>query len=156
MMIAKTVMPDKFWILEDQSGIKKGTLRATEAGINALVDGVPAHYPDWNSCIRELDLVDLIERKQPPAEEEVHEVNGFPANCQPFNAVWDMKKKLPLFTKGEKSHSQHAAGYYIIKFEHGWVSSFCPKVGTLTANEWQGPFKTKIEMRERLRLADND
>lgn len=154
-MIAKTVMPDKFWILEDQNGTKKGTLRVTADGqLNALVDGVTANFPDWPSCIRELDLVDLIEKKPPPVENEPQEVNGFPTNCPPFNPVWDMKKKLPLFTKAEKSQSQHAAGFYIIKFDHGWVSSFCPKLTTLTANEWQGPFKTKLEMRERLRLAD--
>lgn len=153
-MIAKTVMPDKFWILEDSSGSKKGTLRVTSDGqLNASIEGTIAIYPDWPSCIRELDLVDLIE-KAPTMSEPLMEVNGFPTNCTPFNPIWDVKKKLPLFTKIEKSQSQHAAGYYIIKFEHGWVSSFCPKLSTLNANVWQGPFKTKIEMRERLRLAD--
>lgn len=147
-------MPDKFWILEDLNGAKKGTLRVTPDGkLNASVEGAEAVYPDWPSCIQQLNLVDLIE-KAPAAAEPLNEVQGFPTNCTPFNSIWDVKKKLPLFTKTEKSQSQHAAGYYVIRFEHGWVSSFCPKLTTLAANEWQGPFKTKLEMRERLRLTD--
>jgi len=151
MMLAKAVMPGKFWILEDSEGTKKGTLRAGDDGsINALVDGEISSYADWSSCVRELDLTDLKESVKEVVVDTVQDVNGYPTNCEPFNSIWDMKKKLPLFTKIAKSKSQHAAGYYIVKFEHGWVPSFCPKLTTLTNNEYHGPFKTKIECRTRL------
>jgi hypothetical protein len=152
-MIAKEVMPGKFWILEDGQGIKKGTIQAAIDGkYNALVDGKNISFNDWSMVVKDLSIV--VSNKETAVDDVAYEVEGFPTNCAPFNSVWDVKKKLPLFTKAEKSKSLHAAGYYIVKFEHGWVHSFCPKLATLTNNEWQGPFKTKLEMRERLRLAD--
>lgn len=152
-MFAKEVMPGKFWILEDGEGSKQGTIQATQDGkFNANVNGRVISFKDWKSCEKDLSLKAIKETQE--ETEDSGDVYGYPANCKPYNTVWDVKKKLPLFTKTEKSKSLHAAGYYIVKFEHGWVHSFCPKLTTLTSNEWQGPFKTKLEMRERLRLAD--
>lgn len=153
-MIAKEVMPGKFWILEDGQGTKKGTIQAAMDGkYNAMVDGKTISFNDWPMVVKDLSIV--INNKEKVIEEATHEVEGYPTNCAPFNPVWDVKKKLPLFTKAEKSKSLHAAGYYIVKFEHGWVNSFCPKLTTLANNEFQGPFKNKLEMRERLRLASD-
>jgi hypothetical protein len=50
----------------------------------------------------------------------------------------------------------YCAGYYIIKFEKGWVKSFCPKVITIERNEHKGPFKTEIEMKMVLSNAKSD
>ena len=49
-----------------------------------------------------------------------------------------------------KSKSLYAAGYFIIRFEKGWVKSFCPKMITLDRYESKGPFKTDIIMRTEL------
>ena len=153
-MIAKEVMPGKFWILEDGTGDKKGTIQAANDGqLSAMIDGKPISFKDWSTLASALDLI--TDSNKPIIKSNDSEVHGYPTNCEPFNSVWDVQKKLPLFTKAQKSKSLHAAGYYIVKFEHGWVNSFCPKLTTLTSNEWQGPFKTKLEMRERLRLANH-
>ena len=147
-------MTGKFWILEDNDGHKMGTLQAAAGGkYNANLDGRVISFSDWKTCKADLKI-DIKQEEEQVTDNIDNEVNGYPTNCTPFNPVWDVKKKLPLFTKTAKSKSLHAAGYYIIKFEHGWVNSFCPKLTTLSNNEWQGPFKTKLEMRERLRLAD--
>ena len=68
--------------------------------------------------------------------------------------VYDVKKKLPLFTKSKKSKSLYSAGYYIIKFEKGWVRSFCPKLITLERYPNKGPFKTTLEMKQELANAN--
>ena len=59
-----------------------------------------------------------------------------------------LNRSLPLFTKSEKSKSLYCAGYYIIRFDKGWVKSFCPKLITVERYETQGPFKTDIEMKQ--------
>ena len=64
------------------------------------------------------------------------------------------KKKLPLFTKSKKSKSLYCAGYYIIKFEKGWVRSFCPKMLTLDRYPFKGPFRTQLEMKQELANAN--
>ena len=153
-MIAKAVMPGKFWIVEDPAGQRKGALQAIQGGkILATFDGDVKTYDSYEMAEDALGLSASRSKEDQP--DVAHEVEGYPTNCTPYNSIWDVKKKLPLFTKTEKSKSLHAAGYYIVKFEHGWVHSHCPKLTTLTKNEWQGPFKNKLEMRERLRLADD-
>jgi hypothetical protein len=61
--------------------------------------------------------------------------------------VYNVRKKLPLFAKSDKSKSQYCAGYYVIKFRKGWVKSLCPKLITLERNNYYGPFKTENEMK---------
>jgi hypothetical protein len=79
-----------------------------------------------------------------------NEVHGYSTSTTPHNAMFDIRKKLPLFTKSKDSKSLYCAGYYTIKFEKGWVKSFCPKKITLERYEFQGPFKTELEMKQRL------
>jgi hypothetical protein len=64
--------------------------------------------------------------------------------------MYDVKRQLPLFTKSEKSKSLYCAGYYIIKFDKGWVKSFCPKLITIERYISKGPFKTESSMKEAL------
>ena len=85
---------------------------------------------------------------------ENYSVHGFPTSVIPYNTMYDVKRKLPLFTKSEKSKSAYCAGYYIIKFDKGWVKSFCPKLITVERYEFKGPFKTELEMRQELSIAN--
>ena len=55
-----------------------------------------------------------------------------------------------LAEKSSDSKSLYCAGYYCIKFEKGWVKSFCPKKITLERYPYKGPFKTEIEMKQVL------
>ena len=79
-------------------------------------------------------------------------VYGYPTASKPFNVLLDVAKKLPVFSKTTKSRSYYCAGYYIIQFNNGWVQSFNPKLITLNRYEFKGPFKTKLEMQEQLRI----
>ena len=78
------------------------------------------------------------------------EVSGYPTSCNPYNTMYDVRRKLPLFTKSTKSKSLYCAGYYIIEFDKGWVKSFCPKLITIERYNYKGPFTTDIEMRQEL------
>jgi hypothetical protein len=35
-----------------------------------------------------------------------------------------------------------------VHFPKGWVKGFCPKLSTITQNQFQGPFKTVMEQRQ--------
>jgi len=86
---------------------------------------------------------------------DLKEVHGFPTSTVPFNSMYDVKRKLPLFTKSLKSKSLYCAGYYVIRFDKGWVKSFCPKLITVERYENRGPFKTELEMRTELSRVNN-
>ena len=88
-------------------------------------------------------------QESPDAENKL-EVHGYPTRTKPYNSMYDIQNKLPLFTKSEKSKSVYCAGYYLIKFNVNWLKSYCPKLITVERNEYMGPYKTEFEMKAAL------
>ena len=145
MINAKPMMSDKFWILEDD-GRKVGTLQALDTGYILILNGAKSHVQDdelYKNYKIKLEKKS-INKSTVKVENIVFE---YPSATTPHNPVWSCKENLPLYTKKPGSKSLHCAGYYIIKFDKGWVEAFCPKLVTLTKYEFKGPFKTQIEAR---------
>ena len=148
---AKPIIDNKFWIVE-QEGERVGTLRKNEENIFVFSnrDGVLTFRnkekvkeqfgPDFfvAKIVREAD------------DAKPNEIHGFNTSTKPHNAMYDIQRKLPLFTKSKESKSLYCAGYYVIRFDKCWVKSFCPKLITLQRYEYKGPFKTELEMKQVL------
>ena len=151
---AKTIVYEKFWIVE-KDGEKVGTLQKKENNkfILSSKDGEKFfNKKDELTKIFGKDFFDKkIKTKVSPVE--IREVYGYPTPCHPYNPLFDVTKKLPLFTKSNQSKSLYCAGYYTIKFDKGWVKSFCPKLITIERYENRGPFKTELEMKQVLNHA---
>jgi hypothetical protein len=153
MIKAKPVLDNKFWIME-KDGINFGTLTINDDKFMfSSAEGV-----------RFFDNKKQLERKIGKTVFEIKEhidilpekiVHGYPTSSAPFNPMYDVKRKLPLFTKSEKSKSLYCAGYYIIHFDKGWVKSFCPKLITVERYETRGPFKSELEMKQELSNANS-
>lgn len=148
---AKTIIDNKFWIVE-KGGEKFATLRrddedrfvmSNEIGIKIFAnkESITKQYG------KNFFVAKIVKEADNAKECEVH---GYPSSAIPHNAMFDVRKKLPLFTKSGDSKSLYCAGYYIIRFDKGWVKSFCPKLITLQRYQYEGPFKTEIEMKQRL------
>ena len=151
MLKAKPVVDNKFWIVE-QNGTRVGTIRKG----NSLIVNLGGKNVGKCSNLEELEnrfnihLMTGKEISRAPKEKLATEVHGYPTKTVPHNAMFDMKRKLPLYTKTQNSQSFYCAGYYIIQFDR-WLPSYCPKLITLSRNEFKGPFKTKLEMQEVLK-----
>ena len=162
---AKTLVKDKFWIVE-QNGQKLGTLQKkedngwvflnkqdkrqvyhtqeslfTKFGFNIFEENIEKEVED-----KSVDKWDVIQA-------ENFEVHGYPCSQKPFNPMFDVQKQLPIYTKTPKSKSLFCAGYYIICFEKGWRKAYCPKMITLSRYKYKGPMKTKLEMQQVLNNA---
>ena len=154
---AKPVVDGKYWIVE-QDGTKIATLQKKEN--NKFV--LSSETGDFMFNKKE-DLTQqfgqnffLNSQKIKLSKAVPKEVHGYPTSCRPYNPMYDIRKKLPLFTKSNQSKSLYCAGYYIIKFEKGWVKSFCPKVITIERYPYQGPFLNEQEMRISLTNAKSN
>ena len=148
---AKPIIDDKFWIVE-RGGEKFATLRKNEDNRFILSNEAGIRIFDTKESItrqygKDFFVAKIVREADNSNECEVH---GYPSSTAPHNPMFDIRKKLPLFTKSEDSKSSYCAGYYIIRFDKGWVKSFCPKLITLQRYEYQGPFKTELEMKQRL------
>lgn len=150
-LIAKPVLKNKYWIVEDR-GTKIATIQAIEEGGFVYVqDTTRQKYNTIKLLSKEHNIVfDSNPKKEgKPSEYSVHD---YPIKQKPWNALWDVKHQFPIFTKTSKSKSFYCAGYYLIKFNNGWVKAYCPKFITLNRYTFQGPYKTKEEMQEQLRI----
>jgi hypothetical protein len=148
---AKPIIADKFWIVEE-NGEKIATLRKNEDNrfVMSNETGVKI-YQTKVDLTKEFGknffTVKILKESNDALPNEVH---GYTTSTSPHNPLYDVKRKLPLFTKSEDSKSLYCAGYYTIKFEKGWVKSFCPKLITLQRYPYKGPFKTELEMKQVL------
>ena len=162
---AKTLIKDKFWIVE-QNGQKLGTLQKKEDNgwvfLNKQDKRQVYHtqeslFTKFGFNIFEENIEKEVEDKSVDKwdvkQAENFEVHGYPCSQHPFNPMFDVQKQLPVYTKAPKSKSQFCAGYYIICFEKGWRKAYCPKMITLSRYKYKGPMKTKLEMQQVLNNA---
>jgi hypothetical protein len=148
---AKTVIDNKFWIVE-RDGEKIATLRKDEENRFVMSNELGIRiYNNKNDLTKQFGKNFFVAKIIKEADDNEHnEVHGYPSSCSPHNSMYDIKRKLPLFTKSSDSKSLYCAGYYVIKFDKGWVKSFCPKLITLQRYPYKGPFKTELEMKQIL------
>ena len=148
---AKPIIENKFWIVEE-NGTKVATLRKNEDNRFVMSNELGIEVFDTKESLtrkfgKDFFVVKIIKEAHDSQPNEVH---GYSTSVEPHNAMFDVQKKLPLFTKSSDSKSLYCAGYYVIRFEKGWVKSFCPKLITLQRYEYKGPFKTELEMKQVL------
>jgi hypothetical protein len=154
---AKPIVDGKFWIVE-QDGEKIATLHKKENNkfILSSTQGEVMFNKKQDLTKQFGEGFFLTSSKIKVTTSEPKECHGYPTSCNPNNAMYDVRRKLPLFTKSMQSKSLYCAGYYIIKFDKGWVKSFCPKAITIERYPYKGPFKTEIEMKQVLANAKSD
>jgi hypothetical protein len=148
---AKPIIENKFWIIEED-GEKIATLRKNEDNrfVMSNEQGIKI-YDTKNELTKRFGKDFFIAKIVKEADDsQPNEVHGYSTSAKPHNSMFDIKRKLPLFTKSHDSKSLYCAGYYVIKFDKGWVKSFCPKLITLQRYPFKGPYKTELEMKQVL------
>jgi hypothetical protein len=154
---AKPIVDGKYWIVEND-GAKVGTLQKKEGNKFMLSANGGEKYFNKKDDLTKAFGKDffLSSTKVKISHEELRDVYGYPTSCRPYNPLFNVQRKLPLFTKSSASKSLYCAGYYTIKFDKGWVRSFCPKLITIERYEYRGPFKTEMEMKQVLSNAKSN
>ena len=106
---AKSLVTDKFWIIEE-NGQKLGTLQKKDdngwifLGKKDQRQEYPTQeslYARFGSGIFSNDIT-VPEIKIQNSENEWH-VHGYPCSQQPYNPMFDVQKQLPIYTKTPQS-----------------------------------------------------
>lgn len=153
-MIAKPVVKNKYWIVESD-GSKVATIQAVDQGGFVYVHGQQREsFPS----IKVLGTQHNITFEKPAAVSlnNEHSCYGYPCDSKPHNDLWDVKKKLPIYSKSAKSRSFHCAGYYLIKYNNAWVAEYCPKTITTNRYEFLGPYKTQEQQQAKLKTLNEE
>jgi hypothetical protein len=141
MILAKSVIKDKFWILEENAK-RVGMMNFKDDNyvINLRRKDYVAHD---TKDLKKLGI-EFINRD---LKHGGHlEVMGYPTDQE---EVFNVKEidGYPTFTKKAASKSTHVAGWYGLKFKNGWVCSLCPRLTTVKTNVHVGPYKTKMDLK---------
>lgn len=148
---ARPIIDNKFWIVE-KGGIKFATLRKNDDNRFVLSNESGVKIFNRKSELtkefgKDFFIAKIIKESN---DADTNSVQDFPTSVIPCNSMYDIRRKLPLFTKSKESKSIYCAGYYVIRYDKGWAKSFCPKLITLQRYPFQGPYKTESEMKEVL------
>jgi hypothetical protein len=148
---AKPIIENKFWVVE-KDGYRYATLRKDEENRFVMSNEAGIKIFKNKESITKQFGKDFFVAKivREATNSNVNEVHGYPTNVAPHNSMFDIKKKLPLYTKSGDSKSLYCAGHYVIRFDKGWVKSFCPKLITLQRYEYKGPYKSDLELKQVL------
>ena len=150
---AKVLIPEKEWLVKDQNN-KIGSISKVKKGYLFLRKGKVMPFQNLSDLKSQLGIAlfesGISKVKNAPVESKNYVIYDYPCSSKPYEPVYSVKEKLPLYAKSDKSKSQYCAGYYVIQFRKGWVKSFCPKLITLQRYTYHGPFKTESEMKNTL------
>ena len=150
---AKVLIPEKEWLIKDQNN-KIGSISKVKKGYLFLRKGKSMPFQNLSDLKSQLGIAlfesGISKVKSTQIESKNYVIYDYPCSSKPYEPVYSVKEKLPLYAKSDKSKSQYCAGYYVIQFRKGWVKSFCPKLITLQRYPYHGPFKTEAEMKATL------
>ena len=148
-LIAKPVVKDQFWIVTDGTE-KVGNVIADGSGFEVKLNGSKAHFKNTNSIQKQTNIefqtikVDRTKKEVP--------FNEYPTTKKVFNSILDIKRKIHLFTKTQKSKCFHAAGWYVLFQGEEPTISFCPKYIFIQRYEYLGPYKTEDEAKNVINI----
>lgn len=140
-LIAKPVIDRKYWILQ-RGDQKVGNVEACDGGFQVKI----------NNQVQQYKTIKMVEQRvqvhfEPPlktkVKPETNLVHGYPVAGRVYNPMWDVPKKLPIYTKTTKSKSWFAAGWYRVKKGRNWTVVQGPKLILLQRYPYAGPFYTK-------------
>jgi hypothetical protein len=148
-LIAKPVIDRKYWILQDNNR-KVGNVEACDGGYQVKIN---------NQIVAQYKTIKMVEQRvhvhfELPLKNKVkpvtNSVHGYPVSGRVHNPMWDVPKKLPVYTKTIKSKSWFAAGWYKVKKGRNWAAIQGPKLILLQRYPYTGPFYSKEEAEQHV------
>jgi hypothetical protein len=143
-LIAKPVIDKQFWILQDGNQ-KVGNIEACAGGYQVKINNQVAQFKTIRMAAQRVNIEFESVIKSNNKKSAANHVHGYPATGRIHNPMWDVKMKLPVYTKTVKSKSWFAAGWYRVKKGRSWTVTQDPKLIVLQRYDYQGPFYTQQE-----------
>lgn len=149
VLVAKPIIKNQYWIVTDGTN-KVGNVISEGSGFDVKLHGNLDHFSTTN----EISKLKKI-RFQPMKSNKTIACTPypeFPTTTKTYNSMFDIKRKLHLFTKTKKSKCFYCAGYFVIKHNGQPMVIFCPKYIFIQRYEYQGPFKTELEAEQLINI----
>ena len=142
-LIAKPVIDKQFWILQDGNQ-KVGNIEACAGGYQVKIRNQVTQFKTIRIAAQRVNI-EFESSASTISKPTKNLVHGYPAAGRVNNPLWDVKMRLPIYTKTTKSKSWFAAGWYRVKKGRNWAVTQDPKLIVLQRYPYTGPFHTAQE-----------
>lgn len=150
-LIAKTIIKDQFWVVTDGER-KVGNVLANDSGFTLQLNGNDINFKNTDDIKKKAKIkFDPLKSNKTKAQMPYPQ---YPTTSKIYNSMFDIRRKLHLFTKTKNSKCYHAAGWFVIDQNGQKQVSFCPKYIFIQRYEYSGPFKTEDEANSRINNLD--
>jgi hypothetical protein len=149
----KPITETSWLVLGDTEDTKIGLLTEVRTQYILMAKGVKQQFlnrKEVTTFFNEDIFQNVVEPKQEMHKKKDYYINGYPVDFDNPHEVILKGNSLPLYSKKESSEVYYAAGYFCLQFPKDVMPSFCPKLATLDAYEYSGPFKDELAMRAEL------
>jgi hypothetical protein len=146
-LVAKPVIDKQFWILQDGDQ-KVGNIQACDGGYQVKIQNQIAQFKTIRMAAQRIDIQFESAKKITAGQPVKNLVHGYPTTGKMYNPMWDIKMKLPVYTKTIKSKSWFAAGWYRVKKGRTWTVTQDPKLIVLQRYAYAGPFYNREEAND--------
>jgi hypothetical protein len=144
-LIAKPIVKNHSWIVTNGHE-KVGNVHYSSGGYIVKLGNKLSSF-DSTKAIE--NIVAIKFERPPQKKKQALAYAMWPTDSsKTYNDIFDIKRKLHLYTKTKKSKCYHAAGWFRIKMNDEWQSVFCPKYIFIQRYPYDGPFLSK-ELAEK-------
>lgn len=141
----KTALPGQSWLVFDQD-TKIAAVHKTEEGFVVAQKGTMSKPSSIKTVRKRLGIPSIWEPEESTSSTSRIDLDGYSTDCEKYyDAMIEVKRRLPLYTKVPGSKCYFAAGWYRILYGAKTKIEFCPKLLTLNRNKHWGPFYTEDE-----------
>lgn len=141
-LTAKPIIKNQYWVVTD--GDKKvGNVLANNFGFVVNLNGVHSYFENSHELKKNTKIE--FQTLQTTKGQVDLPFAKFPTTPKTYNNMFDVKRKLHLFTKTQKSKCYYAAGYFIMNQNGENEIVFCPKYIFVQRYKYLGPYKTVEE-----------
>ncbi len=141
-LIAKPIRKNELWVVTDGS-TKVGNVEANASGFQVKIGD---QFSQFDST-RAIEKLANIEFQRPVktarAIKPVYAI--WPTTGKTFNNIFDVKRRIHVYTKEPSSKCYYAAGWFRMKLNESWQTVFCPKYIFIQRYDYQGPYMTQDE-----------
>lgn len=141
-LVAKPIIKDQYWVVTEGDR-KVGNVIANGTGFEVKLHGDQKQFNNTEEIKDKIKI--KFESIKFSRIKPTVPYSDFPTTAKTYNSMFDLKRKLHLFTKMKKSKCYHVAGWFVIDQNGVKQTAFCPKYIFIQRYPYIGPFKTEDE-----------
>jgi hypothetical protein len=149
----KSITKTSWLVIGDTEDIRIGLLTESRDKYILMAKGEKQQFlnrKEVNKYFQEDVFENIVDEAQEGLTKKDYYINGYPVDFEGPNEVILKGNTLPLFSKKATSEVYYSAGYYCLYFPKNVMPAHCPKLSTLEAYKYVGPFKSELEMKTTL------